>query len=133
MVMLALGAAVWAGTSASAGFDLGEDLELGRAVHAVEGGPIAAGVGAAILATFIFAAFTNPMRASQWLVWLAIAALAVTALAIVIAAVVDGDNDNRVGLAALPFVGAFFSAPCVAVSAVLKQAGHHPVPPAAGV
>jgi hypothetical protein len=120
VVLLLAGAAVFAASAVSAGFDLGEDLELGSAVHDFDHGPTAAWVAAAVLAILAGLAVVEPARASRWSWRTGIAALVLTVLVLAVLAALDRDRYDEVGLDVVPFVVAFFTVPVLIISAILR-------------
>jgi hypothetical protein len=118
IVLVLTGAAVSAASAASPGFDLGEDLELGQAVHDVEGGPIVAWVAAALLLAVAGMAIVNGQTAARWLTWLGVGAASVTVVCVVVLALAGPD---RSAFGAIPFVLAFFSVPALVTGLLLKQ------------
>lgn len=121
IVLLLLGAFTMGASAATSGFDLGEDLELGRAVHDVDGGPVLAWIAVVVLVALAGVAVANPTLASRLLIRVAIGAVVLTLVALAILAVVDDDRSITTGLGAVPFVIAFFSVPALVTSVLLRQ------------
>lgn len=121
LVLLLLGAVTMGASAATSTFDLGEDLELGRAVHDVDGGPVLAWVAAAVLLAIAGVALANPALASRLLIWVAVGAVALTLVTLAVLAAVDDDRSITTGLGAVPFVIAFFSVPAFVTSVLLAQ------------
>lgn len=117
IVLVLVGAVVMGASAASAKFDLGEDLELGQAVHDVDGGPAVAWAAAALLLAVAGLAVVSTTRAARVLTWLGIGAAVGTVIIVGVASLVDG---SIVGLGAVPFVLAFFSGPALLTSLFLK-------------
>jgi len=118
IVLVLTGAAVSGACAASPGFDLGEDLELGQAVHDVDGGPIMAWVVAALLLAVAGIALVDAQRAARWLTWLGIGAASVTVLSVVVLAIAGRDRST---FGAIPFVLVFFSVPALVTGLLLKS------------
>ena len=121
LVLLLLGAFTMGASAVTSTFDLGEDLELGRAVHDVDGGPVLAWVAAAVLLAIAGVALANPALASRLLIWVAVGAVALTLVTLAVLAAVDEDRSITTGLGAVPFVIAFFSVPAFVTSVLLAQ------------
>lgn len=117
VVLVVLGAAVMGASAATSSFDLGEDLELGKAVHDVEQGPLMAWFGAVVLLAVAVMAVVRPVSAARVLVWLSVGAAVGSVIFVSMFSVVDG---SIVGLDAVPFVIAFFSVPAFIASLLLK-------------
>lgn len=123
IVLLLLGAFTMGASAATSGFDLGEDLELGRAVHDVDGGPVLTWIAAVVLLVLAGVAVANPILASRLLVWVAVGAPVLTVVTLAVLAVVDDDRPVATGFGAGPFVIAFFSVPAFVTSVLLRQGG----------
>lgn len=121
IMLLLLGAFTMGASAATSGFDLGEDLELGRAVHDVDGGPVLAWIAVVVLLVLAAVAVANPILASRLLVWMAVGALALTLVTLAVLAVVVDDRPVATGFGAVPFVIAFFSVPALVTSVLLRQ------------
>ena len=121
LVLLLLGAFTMGASAATSTFDLGEDLELGRAVHDVDGGPVLAWVAAAVLLALAGVALANPALAARLLIWVAVGAVVATLVTLTVLAAVDDDRSITTGLGAVPFVIAFFSVPAFVTSVLLAQ------------
>ena len=121
IVLILLGAVVMGASAATASFDLGEDLELGKAVHDVQHGPLVAWAAAVVLVAAAGLAITTPVVAARVLMWLSVGAPVVTA---VVVSLVSLATSSITGLAALPFVIAFFSVPAFITSLILNAANH---------
>jgi hypothetical protein len=114
-----LGAVVFALSASTAGFDLGEDLELGSAVHATEGGPGAAAVLAVLLAAVAVVAVIRPDIAGWALLAIAVVSIGLVVVLAVVSALVSGGQPD-VGWAAIPFTLFFVTLPCVVASLLLR-------------
>lgn len=113
------GAVAMAASAASRGFDLGEDLELGRAVHDADGGPVIAWIAAAVLVVVAGVAVVSLRVAARLLSWLGIGAALATVMTVVALGLF---GDDGFGFAAIPFVVAFFSTPALIISLLFRQA-----------
>ncbi len=118
IVMVLIGAALAVASAASAAFDLGEDLELGRAIHDVDGGPLMAWIAAALLVAVAGVALVNANLAARLLTWAGVGAAVAAVVLAVASALTDGVAD--VGFGAIPFVIAFFSFPAIVTSLLFK-------------
>jgi hypothetical protein len=134
IALLVLGALVWGATAASSGFDLGEDLELGSAVHGAGGGPLAAWVVSALLVGIAVVARFDARRAATLLVWVSAVGVAVVGAALVVRALTGRFDIGD--LQAIPFVVAFVAVPALAtglifwLAAVTAEPGSaRPAPP----
>lgn len=129
-IALGAGALVWGAAAASADFDLGADLELGRPVHGTGVGPAAAGLAAAVLVVVAVVSWVDLRRAMRVLVWVAVAAVGLTGVGLVVRAV---SGRFEVGdLQAIPFVVAFFAMPALVVAVILWLATVSGPPAASG-
>lgn len=120
IALLLLGAAVFSASAVSSGFDLGEDLELGSAVHDVDHGPAAAWVAAVVLTALAALALVAPAAAGRWSRRAGIGALVLTILVLAALAVLDRSRFDDVGLDTIPFVVAFFTIPLLIVGIILE-------------
>ena len=121
---LLLGAAVWGAAAASADFDLGEDLELGRAVHGGAGPWVAASAALLLVAIGVLGIWW-PKVCGLVLLGSAVAAVVLTAALAITSTVLDSDTID-VSLEAIPFVVAFYAVPSVIPSVFLIAAGSGP-------
>ena len=117
--LMLLGAVVFGLSASSVTFDLGEDLELGDAVHAVEGGPAAAAALAALLVGVAVLALIRPSAAGWMLLLIGLTCLGLAVLLAVGSAAVPGARLD-IGWSAIPFTVFFVSLPCALVSLLLR-------------
>jgi hypothetical protein len=119
VALVLLGAVVFGLSASSATFDLGEDLQLGDAVHAVKGGPAAAAVLAALLVGVAVLGLIRPSIAGWMLLLLGLTCLGLVVLLAVVSAAVPGVRLD-VGWSAIPFTVFFVSLPCALISLLLR-------------
>jgi FtsH-binding integral membrane protein len=119
VALVLIGAALFGLSAWDAAFDLGEDLELGKAVHATQGGPEAAAILAALLAVVALVALMRPSIAGWLLLVIGVVSLGLVVVLVVTSALVEGDQPD-VGLDAIPFTLFFVSLPCLTTSLLLR-------------
>jgi hypothetical protein len=114
-----LGATVFALSAWSAAFDLGGDMELGDAVHAVKGGPAAAAVLAALLVVVALLGLIRPSIAGLTLLLIGLTCLGLVVLLATVSASAPGAQLD-IGWSAIPFTAFFVFLPCVLTSLLLR-------------
>jgi hypothetical protein len=120
IALVLIGALIAAASAASAEFDLGEDLDLGRAVHESVAGQVAAWAVAALLAGTAVVAVVDARIAGSLLRWIAIAGAVASLVAVAVVGLVDrGDLDRA--LEVVPFVVVLFTVPAYVVSVLLSE------------
>jgi Protein of unknown function (DUF2510) len=119
VALVLLGALIFALSAWSAAFDLGEDMELGDAVHAAQGGPAAAAVLASLLVVVALVGVVRPSVAGLALVVIGLTCLGLVVLLAVVSAFVQG-ADLDIGWSAIPFTAFFVSLPCILTSLLFR-------------
>ena len=114
-----IGAVVFGLSAWSSTFDLGEDLELGKAVHETQMGPGAAAVLAFLLAVVALVALVRPRIAGSALLTIGVVSLVLVVVLVIGSALVSGDQSD-IGLPAIPFTLFFVTLPSVLAGLLLR-------------